>query len=118
MVLDAVTGGVSGLVVSIGKSIFGKSDDVKILELEQLREEQRARLVTSTTLPNNELHVVELLEYVFAQTKVKHGDWDGEERKAWKGIWGWYADGCNQKREPFGYFSPFLRSCQSIRWHG
>ncbi len=85
-ILDAVTGGVSGLVVSIGKSIFGKSDDYKILELEQLRDEQRARLVTSTTLPNNELHVVELLEYVFAQTKAKHGDWDGEERKAWKAL--------------------------------
>lgn len=85
-ILDAVTGGATSLVVSIGKSLFGKSDDEKILELESLRDEQRARLVSSTTLPNNELHVVELLEYVFAQTKAKHGDWDGEERKAWKSL--------------------------------
>lgn len=86
MILDAVTGGASGLLVSIGNSIFGKSDDEKILELEGLREEQRARVIVATTLPNNELHVVELLEYVFAQTKAKHGDWDGEERKAWKSL--------------------------------
>lgn len=85
-ILDAVTGGATGLVVSIGKSIFGKSDDEKIMELEELRDEQRARIVTSTTLPNNELQVVELLEYVFAQTKARHGDWDGEERKAWKSL--------------------------------
>lgn len=85
-ILDAVTGGATGLIVSIGKSIFGKSDEMKIMELEQLRDEQRARLVTSTTLPNNELHVVELLEYIFAHTKAKHGEWDGEERKAWKSL--------------------------------
>lgn len=85
-ILDAVTGGATGLIVSIGKGIFGKSDDEKILELEELRDEQRARLITSTTLPNNLLHVVELLEYVFQQTKAKHGDWDGEERKAWKSL--------------------------------
>ena len=85
-ILDAVTGGVTGLAVSIGKSILGKSDDEKILELEQLREEQRARVITATTLPNNELQVVELLEYVYAQTKAKHGDWDGDERKAWKSL--------------------------------
>lgn len=85
-ILDAVTGGATGLVVSIGKSIFGKSDDEKILELEQLRDEQRARIINATTLPNNELQVVELLEYVFAQTKAKHGDWDGDERKAWKSL--------------------------------
>ncbi|MDE7413297.1 MAG: hypothetical protein K2N05_05855 [Muribaculaceae bacterium] len=85
-ILDAVTGGASGLVVSLGKSIFGKSDDEKILELEQLRDEQRARIITATTLPNNELHVVELLEYVYTQTKAKHGDWDGDERKAWKSL--------------------------------
>lgn len=85
-ILDAVTGGVAGLAVSIGNSIFGKSDDEKILELEQLREEQRARIITATTLPNNELQVVELLEYVYAQTKAKHGDWDGDERKAWKSL--------------------------------
>lgn len=85
-ILDAVTGGATGLVVSIGKSIFGKSDDEKIMELEELRDEQRARIVTSTTLPDNELHVVELLEYVHTQTKAKHGDWNGEERKAWKSL--------------------------------
>ena len=50
-ILDAVTGGAAGLVVSIGKSIFGKSDDEKILELEQLRDEQRARIINATTLP-------------------------------------------------------------------
>ena len=85
-ILNAVTGGVTGLVASIGNSIFGKSDDMKILELEQLREEQRARIITATTLPNNELQVVELLEYVYAQTKANHGDWDGDERKAWKSL--------------------------------
>lgn len=85
-ILDAVTGGASGLIVSIGKNIFGKSDDEKIMEIEQLRDEQRGRIINSTTLPNNELHVVELLEYVFAQVKAKHGDWDGEERKAWKSL--------------------------------
>lgn len=85
-ILDAVTGGVTGLIVSIGKSVFGKSDEEKISDLEQLRDEQRARIVTATTLPTNELQVVELLEYVFTQTKAKHGDWDGEERKAWKSL--------------------------------
>lgn len=85
-IIDAVTGGAAGLLVSIGKSIFGKSDDEKIAELESLRDKQRARLVSSTTLPNNELHVVELLEYVFAQAKTKHGNWTGEERKAWNSL--------------------------------
>lgn len=84
--LDTLTGGAGSLVISIGKSLFGKSDEERILEIEQLRDEQRARIVNSTTLPNNELEVVELLEYVYAQTKAKHGDWDGEERKAWKSL--------------------------------
>ena len=83
-ILDAVTGGTTGLIVSIGNKIFGKSDDEKIMELENLRDEQRARLISTTTLPNSELHIVELLEYVCAQNKAKRGD--EEERKAWKSL--------------------------------
>ena len=81
-ILDAVTGGATSLVVSIGKSLFEKSDDEKISELEQLRDEQRARIINSTTLPNNELEVVELLEYAYAQNKVTNG----EVRNAWKSL--------------------------------
>lgn len=85
-ILDAVTGGATGLAVSIGKSLFCKSDDEKIYDLEEMRSSQRAHIVFSTTIPDNTDHVVELLEYVFQQTKAKHGDWDGDERKAWKSL--------------------------------
>lgn len=84
-IFDALTGGAAGLAVSIGKSFFGESDDDKILELEQLQDEQRARIITATTLPDNEFYMIELLEYVYTQIKAKQGEW-GYERKAWKSL--------------------------------
>lgn len=76
-ILDTITGGASGLVVSIGKSIFGESDDEKIEKLELARYNQRTRLISSTTTPDNYQHLLELLEYVFQQTKESDENaWD------------------------------------------
>ena len=83
-ILNAVTGGATGLIISIGKSIFGKSDDEKIAEIEDMKDGQRARIISSTTLPDNTPHMVELLEYVFQQTKAKQGYY--EEEKAWESL--------------------------------
>ncbi len=80
-IIDALTGGATGLAVSIGKSLFGKSDDDKINELEDLRDTQKARMIAGTTLPNDEAHLLELLEYAMAQ--VKSGIGHNEERNAW-----------------------------------
>ncbi len=63
--LDAFTGGGVGLAVSIGKSIFGQSDDDKIEELEEARYAQRERIISSTIIPNDVHQVQELLEFVY-----------------------------------------------------
>ncbi len=83
-IIDALTGGATGLVVSIGKSLFGKSDDDKIDELEDLRDTQKARIIAGTPLPNDETHLIELLEYAMAQ--VKSGIGYDEEENAWKAL--------------------------------
>lgn len=81
--LDAITGGATGLAVSIGKSIFGKSDDDKVYELEDMRDDQRARIITATTLPSELLQIIELLEYVNVQVKADHYV---AEEQAWKSL--------------------------------
>lgn len=101
-ILDTITGGMSGLAVTIGNKIFGKSIDDRVDDIMEMRDVQRAGIITSTTLPNNELHVVELLEFVAAQvTATKNGDkglldhaFDSvfgdmetsKERQAWKSL--------------------------------
>ena len=76
-VLDTLTGGVSGLAVGIGKKLFMKSDDEKVMELEEQREIQISRVVSSVTAPNDFHELIELLEYVNNQSKERDEDaWD------------------------------------------
>lgn len=76
-VLDTLTGGVSGLAVGIGKKLFMKSDDDKIMELEQQREIQISRVVSSVTTPSDFQEFMELLEYVSNQSQQRDEDsWD------------------------------------------
>lgn len=69
-ILNAVTGGTTGLVVAIGNKILGESIDDKVADVMEMRDEQRASIIKSTILPDNELHVVELLEFVSAQVNA------------------------------------------------
>lgn len=76
-VLDTLTGGVSGLAVGIGKKLFMKSDDEKVMELEQQRETQISRVVSSVTTPSDFPEFMELLEYVSNQSQQRDEDsWD------------------------------------------
>ena len=101
-ILNTITGGMTGLAVTIGNRIFGKSVDDKVNDVMEMRDVQRASLITSTTLPNNELQVVELLEFVSAQVNASKkgnkgildvafdsvfGDYDtSKEAQAWKSL--------------------------------
>ncbi len=76
-VLDTLTGGVSGLAVGIGKKIFMKSDDDKVMELEEQREIQISRVVSSVTTPSDFQEFMELLEYVCNQSHQRdESSWD------------------------------------------
>lgn len=74
-ILDTISGGMTGLAFSIGNKIFGKSVDEKVEDIMKVRDTQRSNLISSTTLPNNELQVIELLEFVSTQVHAsKSGD--------------------------------------------
>ena len=76
-IVDTLTGGVSGLSVGFGKKFFMKSDDEKVMELEQHREILISRVVSSVTPPSKFQEFMELLEYVSNQSKERDEDcWD------------------------------------------
>lgn len=76
-ILDTLTGGASGLAISIGKKLFTKSDDEKVWEIEKQREIQISRILSSVTTPQDFQDLMELLEYVSNQSKQRDEDgWD------------------------------------------
>ncbi len=76
-ILDTLTGGASGLAISIGKKLFSKSDEDKVMELEEQREIQISHLLSSVTTPPDFQDLLELLEYVSNQSKQRDEDgWD------------------------------------------